>query len=81
MGHTETTQVPPGSLWRHYKGGLYRVLSLALREEDKAQLVLYTLVPLPGKDPGPVWCRPLMEWLGDTYQNGVSVRRYTQVTD
>jgi hypothetical protein len=30
-----------GSLWRHRKGGLYRYITLAIREEDEQPVVVY----------------------------------------
>ncbi len=53
---------PPevGSLWRHYKGGLYRVVGRCRIEETLADAVLYVAADaLPGATP---WCRPLRGW-------------------
>ncbi len=45
-----------GETWRHYKGGLYEVVTLATDEESGLPVVVYR-----GAD-GKVWCRPLRVW-------------------
>ncbi len=48
------------TLWRHRKGGVYRVLHLALRESDLSSFVAYQ----DAHDPGaPIWLRPTAEFL------------------
>lgn len=49
-----------GTMWRHLKSErLYRVIGSALREEDKAVLVLYRR-HAPGSE---IWARPLPEFM------------------
>lgn len=55
----------PGALYRHYKGGLYRVLYLAKHTETMEELVVY----VNANDESLVWARPLSMWndrVGDT---------------
>lgn len=47
----------PGSLWQHYKGGLYRVREVAIDEACGDPVVVYRPVD-PGA-PGHSWLRPL----------------------
>jgi hypothetical protein len=47
----------PGGFWRHYKGGIYQIVSLATEEATGHRVVIYT------KD-GVWWSRPLTEFLG-----------------
>lgn len=48
----------PGSLWRHFRGGLYRVLCVAVREQDHREQVVYE----PADGAGPIWVRDLAQW-------------------
>lgn len=45
-------------LYRHYKGGLYRVEGMVTHSEDLSLLVLYRSM----KDPERLWVRPLSMW-------------------
>ena len=47
---------PAGSTWRHRKGGVYTVVSAAIREEDLSPLVIYR------NSEGVTWARPLSEF-------------------
>ena len=47
-----------GGLYRHYKGGLYRVLHLAKHSETLETLVVYA----NEQDPTLVWARPISMW-------------------
>jgi hypothetical protein len=69
-------KVKAGQLWRHYKGGLYRVLHAALRESDLAEAVVY--VAARGDLLPTVWVRPLSEWLEEV---SPGVERYTLVVE
>lgn len=51
--------VPVGSRWRHYKGGEYTAIGVAIRESDEEPVVVYE------SPDGLVWTRPLGEWLED----------------
>lgn len=49
----------PGSIWRHYKGGHYRVLAVARTEADPAEVVV-VYQALYGDFT--VWTRPKDKW-------------------
>lgn len=52
--------IVPGSLWRHYKGAVYRVLGLCRIEAGNVPAVRYTA----NTTASPVeWVRPASEWL------------------
>jgi hypothetical protein len=55
-----------GSVWRHNKGGVYRVVANALREDDLVPLVVYRgEYPQGGPFVGKLavcWARPLAEF-------------------
>ena len=47
------TEIRPGQIWRHFKGGVYRVLYLAKQSETKEEYVIYTR----DDGDGTVWAR------------------------
>jgi len=47
----------PGQVYRHYKGGLYRVLHLAKHTETSELLVIYQSLHF-----GSYYARPLWDW-------------------
>lgn len=61
-------KVRPGSKWRHYKGGEYTIVTLAVQEVDQQLAVVYS--PLDHSEiaftrPLAVWDEPV-EWEGRT---------------
>lgn len=55
---TITQPVPnPHELYRHYKGGEYVVLSVAIHTETKEKMVVYMSLTY-----GTIWTRPLVIW-------------------
>ena len=50
-------ELAPGSRWRHYKGGLYEVVSVSIREDTLEPLVTYRSL-----ERGFVWTRTLHKW-------------------
>jgi hypothetical protein len=66
----------PGSLWRHFRGGLYRVVCVAVREHDHREQVVYE----PADGAGPVWVRDLLQWnMKVTPKEGEKVPRFSPV--
>ncbi|MEG0006861.1 MAG: DUF1653 domain-containing protein [Aeromonas sp.] len=69
-------QAPAPGRYRHFKGGHYRVLTLALHTETQERLVIYQ-----SEQDGVVYARPVamfMEWIE---HQGVVVSRFTPVAD
>lgn len=50
-----------GKTYRHFKGGMYKVVDIAVHSENANVLVIYQSV----KDPSLVWARPLDMFLSD----------------
>lgn len=50
----------PGTIWQHYKGGVYKVLAVGKREGDETHTdyVVYQALAAPFT----VWIRPRTEW-------------------
>ena len=68
---SETSPLKPG-LYQHYKGPLYRVVSVARHSEDEGELVIYQA--LYG-DKG-MWARPLSMFTEKVSHNGELLPRF-----
>ena len=57
----ETIMAQPaeGELYRHFKGGLYRIVTIAQHTETSEGLVIYR----SEEDPSKVWARPLVSFM------------------
>ena len=70
-------EIRPGQIWRHFKGGVYRVLYLAMHSETAEKLVIYT-----SDDGGDaVWARPAYMWLETVERDGKSQPRFELIFD
>lgn len=78
--------IHPGQIYRHYKGGLYTIREVAVKEDTLEILVIYQ-----SNAKGSVWARTLSNWisLADTETEYVlpdgsrrmGRRRFTRVED
>lgn len=59
-------------LYRHFKGGLYRVIGTGLHSETQEQLVVYKSTL-----DGWIWLRPVSMWSDIVEYEGASVQRFT----
>jgi hypothetical protein len=66
----EPHPIVPGGVYRHYKGGRYRVFRVALTEADKVPVVVYS--PLDNPE-SVTWVRPVRDWLAPV-AGGTSAR-------
>lgn len=71
------TEIRPGQIWRHFKGGVYRVLYLAKQSETKEEYVIYT----SDDGGGTVWARPASMWLETVERDGKSQPRFELIFD
>lgn len=58
--------------YEHYKGGRYRVLSLAKHSETLEDMVVYEAL----YDVGQIWVRPLAMFAEQVEVNGIMVPRF-----
>lgn len=58
--------------YRHFKGGEYEVLCVALHSETSERVVVYRALYGDGK----VWVRPLEMWNSPAIKDGKSVPRF-----
>lgn len=68
-------QVTVGARYEHYKQLSYKVLALALREDDGEPCVIYQA------EYGDMitWIRPVSGWVEEVLIDGQKVRRFTKV--
>ena len=68
------SELQPGK-YRHFKGGLYEVVGIALHSETREEMVVYR--PLYGE--GGLWVRPLHMFLECVVVDGVTTPRFQRV--
>ena len=70
-----------GKTYRHFKGGLYEVIDIAVHSENAGVLVIYK----SKKDPALVWARPLDMFLSDVNKEKYPLirqdKRFVEVTE
>lgn len=67
----------PNGLYRHFKGGEYRVLGMATHSETGEALVVYQAL----SDDRPLWARPAAMWFETVEHEGRKVQRFTRVEE
>lgn len=70
-----TQQVTVGARYMHYKQLSYKVLALALREEDNEPCVVYQAEY--GAEV--IWIRPVANWIERVEVAGKRVQRFTKL--
>ena len=68
-------QVVIGSRYMHYKQLSYKVLAVALREEDNEPCVIYQAE----YGDNLTWIRPVANWNEDVEVDGKSMKRFTKL--
>ncbi len=68
-------QVVVGARYMHYKQLSYKVLAIALREEDNEPCVIYQA------EYGDklTWIRPVANWVEDVEVDGKTAQRFTKI--
>lgn len=77
--HSSVPELRPG-IYRHYKGGSYLVLTLALLEENQEPCVVYVSLQDDPHAPGRVWVRTLDDFMASVTVNGLIKPRFTFVS-
>lgn len=70
-----TKQVVVGARYMHYKQLCYKVIAVALREEDNEPCVIYQA------EYGDklTWIRPVANWVEDVEVDGRTTKRFTKI--
>ncbi len=61
-----------GQMYKHYKGGEYKILALAKHSESLEEMVVYQNIQEPEK----IWARPLDLFLQPVEQDGKELVRF-----
>ena len=61
--------------YRHFKGGIYEVVCVAMHSETLEEMVFYRNVSEPQK----VWVRPLSMWNETVEHDGKKEKRFTKI--
>ena len=80
MGPDSENLPEPRSLYRHYKGKLYRIIGHARHTESLEMMVVYEAQyddPQFGRNA--IWVRPAAMWTADVQWEGKTVKRFTLV--
>jgi hypothetical protein len=64
----------PGEKWRHYKGGVYTILTLANHSETREPMVVYQSDSF-----GSTYVRPLAMWEDDCIMEGKETKRFVRI--
>lgn len=79
---TQPQEIKPG-IYKHYKGGIYRVRFIATHSETLEKLVVYEMIEdtRPGRTygPGSIWVRPLTMFTENVEWEGKTVPRFAQI--
>lgn len=71
-----------GETYRHYKGGLFDVLCVALHEDTQEELVIYESLQDSGDfKKGAIWARPYKAFVEEIEVEGKKMPRFTHVKD
>ena len=66
-----------GKFYRHFKGGKYKVLCVALDSETQEEMVVYQALYGEGR----TWVRPKAMFLSDVERPGYSGPRFVEITE
>lgn len=72
-------ELAPGSLYRHYKNKMYRVIGVARHSETMEEVVVYEC--LYENDLGKLWVRPKKMFLEEVKVDGYQGPRFTLLED
>ncbi len=69
-------QKRPAGIYRHYKGNIYEVVTVALHSETLEEMVIYRSVA-----DGKCWARPLCMWNETVQTENGAVPRFAWIGD
>ena len=72
MTYEEAAAAIPAALYRHFKGNVYRVLSIARNSENLEPMVVYKAL----YGDGGVWVRPAEMWTETVERDGETYQRF-----
>ncbi len=77
----QITPLKPG-IYKHYKGGFYKVLGVARNENTQEEVVVYRSISRGLENgEGPLWVRPIDQFAELVDAKEKRVQRYTYVSE
>jgi hypothetical protein len=74
-------EIKPGQMWRHYKGGTYEIVGIAIHSETLEEMVIYKMLyDSADYKKGTVWVRPKLMWLEEVEWQGVNMKRFRLIS-
>lgn len=64
-------KITPGRIYRHYKGNLYKIITLAKHSETGEDMIVYQ-----NTEKGDIWVRPAYMWNESVNVDGKNVLRF-----
>lgn len=73
-------EIKQGQIWRHYKGGTYEIVGMAVHSETLEKMVIYKMLyDSADFKKGTMWVRPLEIWFKEQEWQGKMVKRFELV--
>lgn len=72
----ETQKTVKLGIYRHFKGGIYEVLEIAIHSETMEEMVVYR-----NRESGKWWVRPASMWNETVERDGQTYLRFTYLGD
>lgn len=70
-------ETPKPGIYKHFKGGKYKVLGVAIHTETEEPLVIYqALYKSENFEEGALWARPVSMFMGTKNINGEDIQRF-----
>ncbi len=72
--------IQPGQMYKHYKGGLYKIVDCGIHTETKEEMVVYkSLNTSDNSSSATLWIRPRNMFEESVDLNGRAVGRFTAI--
>ncbi|MFA6064775.1 MAG: DUF1653 domain-containing protein [archaeon] len=73
-------EIKIGQKWKHFKGSIVEIISIALDSENLSEIVVYKhLEAQKGMPAGQVWVRPKEMFLEKITREGKEIERFTLI--
>lgn len=74
-------KIKPGQIWKHYKGDMYKIITLAKNEATEEEVVVYERQTDVAHTGWRVWVRSVKLFFEDIEWEGKTVARFTFISD
>lgn len=74
-------EIKPGQIWKHHKGDLYKIITLAKSKPNEENVVVYERQTDDHHSGWRVWTRSLDEFVGFTERGGQRIKRFELISE